>query len=145
MVIWRSDSRVELRLGSRSSEPPSSCAGKFADAVASLKRALQPEAGASIPPSQPVEPPCWAARTETWAFSFFWRWADQRLGFRSDALQWLQKAISAIDQLEGSQLSGTASRPRLGWRERLMLTSLRGEAEAVILYDRVFPADPFAH
>ncbi len=57
-----------------------------------------------------------------------------RLGHRDEARRWL-------DRLANHQPSAD---PTWFWYE-LEFRLLRSEAEAVILYDPVFPADPFAH
>jgi hypothetical protein len=59
-----------------------------------------------------------------------------RLGHREEALRWL-------DRLRNRQLSD--SDPAVTFRTNLDIGVLRAEAEAVILYDPVFPADPFAN
>jgi tetratricopeptide (TPR) repeat protein len=52
-----------------------------------------------------------------------------RLGHRAEAIRWLMRPSEPPSDL---------------WNE-LQLRLLRQEAEAVILYDPIFPADPFAH
>jgi len=59
--------------------------------------------------------------------------AHHRLGLRDEARRWL-------DRLRNRQPS---TDPDQFWDE-LEIRLLRTEAEAVILYDPVFPADPFA-
>ncbi len=71
--------------------------------------------------------------------SFPWDWpflamAHHRLGHRDLARRWL-------DRLREYQPSADRSDFWDEWELRL----LRSEAEAVILYDPIFPADPFAH
>ena len=59
--------------------------------------------------------------------------AHHRLGHRDEARRWL-------DRLRNRQQS---TDPNQFWDE-LTIRLLRSEAEAVILYDPIFPADPFA-
>jgi hypothetical protein len=66
-----------------------------------------------------------------WAFLAL---AHHRLGHRAEARRWL-------DRLREHRPSEDPAR---FWDE-LEARLLRSEAEAVILYDPVFPADPFAH
>jgi tetratricopeptide (TPR) repeat protein len=60
--------------------------------------------------------------------------AHQRLGHRGEALRWL-------DRLRQSQ--PIPATPNLFWYD-LAVRLLRSETEAVVLYDPIFPADPFA-
>jgi hypothetical protein len=60
--------------------------------------------------------------------------AHHRLGHRAEAER-------LLDRLRNHQSSAD---PAKFWIE-LEIRLLRGEAEAVILYDQIFPADPFAH
>ena len=60
--------------------------------------------------------------------------AHHRLGHRDESRRWL-------DRLGYRQPS---AEPIDFWNE-LQIRLLRSEAEAVILYDPVFPADPFVH
>jgi tetratricopeptide (TPR) repeat protein len=60
--------------------------------------------------------------------------AHHRLGHRDEARRWL-------DRLRNRQPSAD---PAQFWNE-LEIRLLRSEAEAVILYDPIFPADPFVH
>jgi hypothetical protein len=46
------------------------------------------------------------------------------------------------ERIEAAKTDGAVSMPTVDW---LPVQVLRREAEAVILYDPVFPADPFAH
>ena len=92
--------------------------------------------------------PCWAVqeaidrldegikfRNATEAHSWvFLAMAHHRLGHRDDARRYL-------DRLRNRRPS---TDPNEFWNE-LEIRLLRSEAEAVILYDPVFPADPFAH
>ena len=59
--------------------------------------------------------------------------AHHRLGHRDEAHRWLDRLREHQPSMDQAQF----------WDE-LELRLLRGEAEAVILYDPVFPADPFA-
>jgi hypothetical protein len=71
--------------------------------------------------------------------SFDWLFlalAYQRLARPDEARRALTRADS------GDQRSGW--RPPLPWEAQLELTLLHREAEALILYDPIFPADPFA-
>jgi tetratricopeptide (TPR) repeat protein len=68
------------------------------------------------------------------AFEYaFLSMAHHRLGHREEALRWL-------DQLRQYQ---PFNDPDYFWYD-LQMRLLRSEAEAVILYDPVFPDDPFA-
>ena len=60
--------------------------------------------------------------------------AHHRLGHRDDARRWLNRLRYRLPSDD----------PNRFWEE-LELGLLRSEAEAVILYDPIFPADPFAH
>jgi tetratricopeptide (TPR) repeat protein len=91
-------------------------AGRFDDAIRRLKEAIQLRGGVSVP----LE----------WAFLAM---ARHRLGHRDESRRWL-------DRLRDRQPSAD---PAQFWNE-LEIRLMRGEAEAVILYDPVFPADPFA-
>jgi tetratricopeptide (TPR) repeat protein len=71
--------------------------------------------------------------------------AHQRLGHINEARQFLHEATSVMDERARPDPTPDSSRPRLGWRDRVVFGALRREAKAVILYDPVFPADPFAH
>jgi len=91
-------------------------AGRFDDAIRRLEEGIRLGGG--------VTPP------QDWAF---FAMAHHRLGHRDLALRWL-------DRLRNHRPS--ESPDPLWWDLRIPL--LRSEAEAVILYDPVFPADPFA-
>jgi WD40 repeat protein/tetratricopeptide (TPR) repeat protein/predicted Ser/Thr protein kinase len=71
-----------------------------------------------------------------WSDWLFLALAHQSLGHPDEARQWLAKAE------RGDQQAG--SHPDLPWEARLEFTLLRREAEALIVYDPCFPADPFA-
>ncbi len=60
--------------------------------------------------------------------------AHHRLGHRDEATHWLE-------QLRNRQPSAD---PAQFWNE-LEIRLLRSEAEAVILYDSIFPPDPFSN
>jgi tetratricopeptide (TPR) repeat protein len=90
-------------------------AGRFDDAIRRLEEAIQARGG-----EKPTDWP-WLAMTH------------HRLGHREEArrrLEWLRDDQAIAD-------------PARPW-EDLELRVLRSEAEAVILYDPVFPDDPFA-
>jgi hypothetical protein len=91
-------------------------AGRYDDAIRRREEGIQSGGGRSLPPD--------------WAFLAL---AHFRLSHRAEARRWL-------DRLRGAQ-------PRMGparfWYE-LDIRLLQSEAEAVILYDPVFPDDPFA-
>ena len=68
---------------------------------------------------------------QEWAFLAM---AHHRLGHRDEARRWLDRLRYRQPSTDSNQF----------WNEleiRLLLT----EAETVIVYDPVFPADPFAH
>jgi WD40 repeat protein/tetratricopeptide (TPR) repeat protein len=92
-------------------------AGRFAEAIRRLDEAIKARNGAEEPTDWP-----------------FLAMAHQRLGHRNEARRWL-------DRLRRHQPSEA---PNRFWDE-LEIRLLRSEAEAVVLYDPVFPADPFAH
>jgi tetratricopeptide (TPR) repeat protein len=60
--------------------------------------------------------------------------AHHRLGHRDEARMWLEKLRKGEPNADPGQF----------WQE-MEIRLLRNEAEAVILYDPIFPADPFAH
>jgi tetratricopeptide (TPR) repeat protein len=91
-------------------------AGRYDEATRRLEESIQGQGGASLP--------------EEWAFLAM---AHHRLGHRDEASRWLGK-------LREYQPSENLDR---FWDE-LTTRLLRSEAEAVILYDPVFPNDPFA-
>jgi tetratricopeptide (TPR) repeat protein len=91
-------------------------AGRYRDAIQGLEEAIQARGG-----EDPTDWP-WLAM------------AHHRLGHRALARRWLER-------LRDDQAIADPARP---WVE-LELRLLRSEAEAVILYDPVFPNDPFAH
>ena len=89
-------------------------AGRFEDAIHRLEDGIRLRIGASVP--------------QDWAFLAM---AHHRLGHRDEARRWL-------DRFRDRQ-----PEPDAIWDE-LEIRLLRSEAEAVILYDQIFPADPFA-
>jgi tetratricopeptide (TPR) repeat protein len=91
-------------------------AGRYDEAIRRLEEQRQAQGNVGLP--------------ATWAFLAM---AHHRLGDREEALRWL-------DQLRQFQLS---TNPANTW-QHLANRLLRSEAEAVILYDPVFPNDPFA-
>ena len=91
-------------------------AGRFADAVQRLEEGIKRRHGGS-------DPGDW----------YFLALAHHRLGHRADATRWL-------DRLRTTQPVYAFGRV---WRE-FVIQRIRSEAEAVILYDPVFPDDPFA-
>ena len=91
-------------------------AGRFDEAIRRLEEAIRLRGGDGLP--------------QDWAFLAM---AHHRLGHRDEARRWL-------DRLRDHQPS---TDPDQFWNE-LEIRLLRSEAEAVILYDPVFPDDPFA-
>ena len=91
-------------------------AGRFEDAIRRLEEGIKLRNGAETPQDWP-----------------FLAMAHHRLGHRDEARGWL-------DRLRDRRPS---TKPYQFWNE-LEIGLLRSEAEAVILYDPVFPADPFA-
>jgi tetratricopeptide (TPR) repeat protein len=91
-------------------------AGRYDEAIRRLEEAARARGGVGIP--------------EDWAFLAM---AHHRLGQRDQARRWL-------DRLREHQPS---TDPARFWPE-LEIRLLRSEAEAVVLYDPVFPNDPFA-
>ena len=91
-------------------------AGRFAEAVRRLEEAVQKRNGVSI--------------EADWVFLAM---AHQRLGHHDEARRWL-------DRFRDRKPSPA---PSAFWQE-LEIRLLRAEAEAVVLWDPIFPADPFA-
>jgi hypothetical protein len=91
-------------------------AGWFEDAIRRLEEGVRVRAGQSVP--------------QDWAFLAM---AHHRLGHRDEARRWL-------DRFQNYQARGDVS---TFWDE-LEIRLLRRESQAVVLYDPVFPADPFA-
>ncbi|MGO9882140.1 MAG: WD40 repeat domain-containing protein, partial [Solirubrobacteraceae bacterium] len=123
--------------------------GNFKDAVAHLTAALPPRTdegdrvldGGRVKTRSVVSSKVWARAARG---RLFLALALERLGQINEARQCLREATSAIDEQARSDPTPGLSRLRLGWRDRVVLDALRREAEAVIIYDPVFPADPFA-
>ena len=92
-------------------------AGRFADAVRRLDEGIRSKSGVS--------------RETDWAFLAM---AHHRLGHHEEARRWL-------GQFRDFRPKGT---PEAFWQD-LAIRLLRNEAEAVILWDPIFPADPFAY
>src|SRR5262249_26010959 len=91
-------------------------AGRYEAAIGRMEDAIQARDGVGAPGD--------------WAFLAL---AHHRLGHRTEARRWL-------DRLREHQPSAG---PAKFWNE-LEIRLLRSEAEAVILYDPMFPKDPFA-
>jgi tetratricopeptide (TPR) repeat protein len=91
-------------------------AGRFDDAIRRLEEAIRVRSGEGAP--------------QDWAFLAM---VHHRLGHRDEARRWLER-------LRDHRPTGD---PERFWDE-LEIRLLRGEAEAVILDDPVFPDDPFA-
>jgi tetratricopeptide (TPR) repeat protein len=92
-------------------------AARFEDAIRRLEEGIQLRNGISLP--------------QNWVFLAL---AHHRLGHRDDARRYLE-------QLRSRQPS---THPNQFWDE-LDIHHLQSAAEAVIVYDPIFPADPFAH
>jgi WD40 repeat protein/tetratricopeptide (TPR) repeat protein len=92
-------------------------AGSHNEAVEALEHGVRQREGVSTPPD--------------WAFLAM---AHHRLGHREEARRWL-------DRLRARRPS---THPAAFWDE-LEIRLLQSEAEAMILFDPVFPDDPFAH
>jgi tetratricopeptide (TPR) repeat protein len=91
-------------------------AGRYDEAIRRLEEGIQARSGMSLPPD--------------WAFLAM---AHHRLGHRDAARRWLEKLQDRPPVADSADF----------WIE-LEVRLLRSEAEAVILYDPVFPDDPFA-
>jgi hypothetical protein len=91
-------------------------AGRFEDAIHRVEEGFRLRTGESLP--------------QDWVFLSM---ADSRLGHHDESRLWL-------DRFRNYQPSAD---PNQFWEE-LEIRLLRNEAEAVVLYDPVFPADPFA-
>ena len=92
-------------------------AGRFEEAIRRLEEAIRLRDGESL--------------AQGWPFLAM---AHHRLGHRDEARRWL-------DRLRNYKYS---TDPNKFWDE-LEIRLLRRKAESVILYDPIFPADPFAH
>jgi WD40 repeat protein len=104
-------------------------AGRYIEAIEKLVREEQrrKDRAARVPEQA----------SQAWAFLAM---AHHRLGHPDEARKWLDRFRDY--QHEANTGSG-AQDPNAFWDE-LEIRLLRSEAEAVILYDPVFPADPFA-
>jgi tetratricopeptide (TPR) repeat protein len=91
--------------------------GRFAEAVRRLEEGIQKKAGVS--------------EAADWVFVAM---AHNRLSHHDEARRWLDRFHDRSPNLG----------PSAFWDE-LEIRLLQAEAEAVVLYDPVFPADPFAH
>jgi WD40 repeat protein/tetratricopeptide (TPR) repeat protein len=91
-------------------------AGRFAEAVRRLEEGIQKRKGVS-----------------TWEDWVFLAMAHHRLGHHDEARRWLDRFRDRRPNLA----------PSAFWGE-LEIRLLRAEAEAVVLWDPTFPADPFA-
>ena len=91
-------------------------AGRFEESIRRLEEGIRERGGESLP--------------QDWVFLAL---AHQQLGHRAEALRWLDRF----------QTYKANEKPDAFWDE-LEIRLLRTEAEALILYDPVFPADPFA-
>jgi tetratricopeptide (TPR) repeat protein len=71
--------------------------------------------------------------------------AHQRLGHHEEAVDWLNRAVRSVEDhrrdLPAGVLPARLVRFEPDWRD---FQILRAEAEAAILYDPLWPADPFA-
>ena len=65
----------------------------------------------------------------------------ERLGDSRAAHDWLDQATTIYRDFDRQAVPAAA---RFSWADKLELAMLRSEAEALIMYDPVFPADPFA-
>ncbi len=91
-------------------------AGRFEESIRWLEEGIRNRGGKSLP--------------QDWAFLAL---AYHQLGHRAEALRWLDRFRT--DRAEPN--------PNAFWNA-LEIRLLRGEAESVLLYDPVFPSDPFA-
>jgi len=91
-------------------------AGRFDEAIRRLEEGIRLRGGVSVP--------------REWAFLAM---THHGLGHRDDARQWLERLREHQPSADSAEF----------WNE-LEIRLLRSEAEAVILYDPTFPADPFA-
>jgi eukaryotic-like serine/threonine-protein kinase len=92
-------------------------AGRFKDAIRRLEEGIRFRKGESLP--------------QDWAFLSM---AHGRLGHHDEARRWLDRFRSYQPNAD----------PNAFWAE-LEIRLLRSEADAVVVYDPIFPADPFAH
>ena len=91
-------------------------AGRFEDAIRRLEEGIRFRKGESLP--------------RDWAFLSM---AHGRLGHHDEARRWLDRFRSHQPNAD----------PNNFWNE-LEIRLLRNEADAVVVYDPIFPADPFA-
>ncbi len=91
-------------------------ARRFEESIRRLEESIRERGGESLP--------------QDWVFLAL---AHHQLGHRAEALRWLDRFRTYKPN----------EKPVAFWDE-LEIRLLRNEAEAVILYDPVFPADPFA-
>ena len=91
-------------------------AGRFAEAVRRLEEGIQKRKGQSV--------------AQDWVFLAM---AHHRLGHHDEARRWLGRFRARAPR----------PAPNAFWGE-LEIRLLRAEAEAVVLWDPIFPADPFA-
>jgi tetratricopeptide (TPR) repeat protein len=92
-------------------------AGRFEEAIRRLEEGIRKRGGKSLP--------------QDWVFLAL---SHHRLEHRAESRRWL-------DRLRDRQPSEDPGR----WEDELEIRLLRSEAEAVIIHDPIFPADPFAH
>jgi tetratricopeptide (TPR) repeat protein len=92
-------------------------AGRFEDAIHRLEEGIRLRKGQSLP--------------QDWVFLSM---ARGRLGHHNEARRWLDRFRSYQPNADPNQF----------WEE-LEIRLLRTEADAVVVYDPIFPADPFAH
>ena len=91
-------------------------AGRFEESIRCLEEGIQKRDGKSLP--------------QDWVFLAL---AQDQLGHRAEALRWLDR----FRRYEANE------KPNAFWNE-LEVRLLRREAEARILFDPIFPSDPFA-
>jgi tetratricopeptide (TPR) repeat protein len=91
-------------------------AGRFAEAARRLEEAIQKRRGVGM--------------AEEWVFLAM---AQQRLGHHDEARRWLDQLRDDSPSVDGP-----------GFWSELQVRLLRAEAEAVVLYDPIFPAEPFS-
>ncbi len=107
-------------------------AGRFQEAIHRLEEGIQLRKGTSGP--------------QDWVFLAM---AHHRLGHRDEAHRWLgqlrnRQRSTYPNLLQSDDLASQAFAWRRFWDE-LEIGLLQSEAEAVILYDPIFPVNPFAH
>jgi WD40 repeat protein len=92
-------------------------AGRFEEAIRCLEEGIQGRGGVSLP--------------QDWVFLAL---AHERLGHATEARRWL-------DRFQTQEVN---EKPN-GFLDEVEIHLLRNEAEAQILFDPIFPRDPFAH